>query len=73
MLLALHGALVDGTVVLCGGNSLRGRTRVMVHLSTLMYFSLRLQLLIRSSVPKFSHETSQTIDFQDTKQAQVQF
>jgi hypothetical protein len=31
----------------------KGRIRVSVHLSTLMYFSHRLYLLVRSSVPKF--------------------
>jgi hypothetical protein len=39
-------------VVLCG-HPLRGRNRETVRFSTLMYFSHRLYLLIKSSMPKF--------------------
>ena len=51
MLLALHGALVNGVIVF-RGHSPQGRNRYTIRLSALIYFSHRLNLLIKSSMPK---------------------
>jgi hypothetical protein len=69
MLLALRGALVDGMIVSCG-YPLRRRIRETVHSSTLMYFSYRLYLLIRSSMPKFPLNDQ---SFHSIEQTQVHY